>query len=116
MTSTWMTHPETKRITRKVGKLSALFVILTCLFHVPVNAQTGGQGAIQGSVTDTTGAAIPNATVIVTNVNTSIATTRPTSSAGLYDISPLTPGSLHSRSPGGRLRIPQAGKRPDQRP
>src|SRR5580658_3165629 len=54
--------------------------------------QTGGDGAITGTVTDTTGAAVPNATVTATNVATSVATSQPTTSGGLYTISPLLPG------------------------
>src|SRR5258707_6549754 len=55
--------------------------------------QTGGQGAIQGTVTDVTGAVIPDVSVTATNKDSGVATTRPTSSAGLYAISPLIPGT-----------------------
>src|ERR1700751_1728469 len=46
-------------------------------------AQTGGQGAIQGTVTDSTGAVMANVNVTATNKESGVATTRPTSSAGL---------------------------------
>jgi hypothetical protein len=55
-------------------------------------AQTGGEAGIQGSVVDSTGAAIPNATVTATNVATGVTTTRTASSDGLYTISPIIPG------------------------
>ena len=75
------------------GKL--LFVLtLAALILVPltIQAQSGGQGAITGTVTDSTGAAIPDATVAVTNTATGVITTRTSSGAGAYSISPLPPG------------------------
>ena len=55
-------------------------------------AQTGGEGGLEGTVTDPTGAAIPNATVTATNQASKVATTRTSTSAGLYSITPLIPG------------------------
>jgi len=55
-------------------------------------AQTGGEGGIQGSVVDSTGAAIPNATVTATDTATGVKTTRTASNDGLYTISPVIPG------------------------
>lgn len=55
-------------------------------------AQTGGQGALQGTITDATGAVIPNASVTATDQATGVVTTRSASGAGLYSITPLTPG------------------------
>src|ERR1700761_2268390 len=55
-------------------------------------AQTGGEGALEGTVTDSTGAAIPNATVIATDQASNVSTTRTTTSAGLFSITPLIPG------------------------
>jgi len=57
------------------------------------NAQTGGDGAITGTVLDSTGALIPNATVTATNTATGVVTTRHTSSGGLYQLSPLSIGT-----------------------
>ena len=56
-------------------------------------AQTGGQGAISGTVTDATGALVPNAVVVARNNGTSVETKRTASSDGLYNISPLIPGT-----------------------
>ena len=55
-------------------------------------AQTGGEAGITGTVTDSTGAAIPKATVTATNDTTGVATVRETSGSGLYTISPIIPG------------------------
>src|SRR6266436_4007837 len=54
--------------------------------------QIAGGGAIQGTVTDPTGAVIPQAAVTATNVATGVQTTRVTTGAGLYVLSPLAPG------------------------
>src|SRR6185295_16913856 len=51
-----------------------------------------GSGTIQGTITDSSGAIIPGATVIARNVNTGVETTRQTTAAGLYVLAPLTPG------------------------
>jgi hypothetical protein len=56
-------------------------------------AQIGGEGAISGTVTDTTGALVPNATVVARNNGTGVETKRTASSDGLYNISPLIPGT-----------------------
>lgn len=56
-------------------------------------AQTAGEGAITGTVTDSSGAVVPNATVTAHNVATGVDTTRVTSSAGVYQISPLIIGN-----------------------
>jgi len=55
-------------------------------------AQIAGTGSIQGTVSDPSGAVVPNATVIATNVATGAKTTRQTTSAGLYVLSPLPAG------------------------
>jgi Carboxypeptidase regulatory-like domain/TonB dependent receptor len=55
-------------------------------------AQIGGSGSIQGTVLDGSGATLPGATVTATNVATGVATTRVTTEAGVYVLSPLPPG------------------------
>ncbi len=65
-------------------------------------AQTGGTGSILGSVTDSTGAVIPKATVVVTNVATGVKSTTITTSAGDYTVLSLIPGrySVLAQVPG----------------
>ncbi len=55
-------------------------------------AQLAGQGAIQGRVTDPSGAIVRNATVTATNVATAVKTMRTTTGAGIYVISPIPAG------------------------
>ncbi|HKN22386.1 MAG TPA: carboxypeptidase regulatory-like domain-containing protein [Terracidiphilus sp.] len=56
------------------------------------NAQLAGKGAITGTVTDTTGALIPGATVSAINTANGIATTTTSSGGGNYIFSDLDPG------------------------
>lgn len=76
---------------------STLFIptlfLTTGGFSLSAKAQTGGEAGIQGTVTDSTGAIIPNATVTAINTATAVATTRQTTGDGLYTISPILPGT-----------------------
>src|SRR5258705_10916784 len=76
------------------GRELVLAVILFVGLMIPSSfAQTGGQGAIEGTVKDATGAVVPDATVTVTDQASGVSTTRVTSSAGLYSVTPLIPDS-----------------------
>ena len=55
-------------------------------------AQLAGTGAISGTVTDATGAIIPNATVTARSISTNTRTVRTTTGAGIYTVTPLSPG------------------------
>ncbi len=80
---------------RKNGlrELSLLSLLLLCLGLAPMAwAQTGGEGGIQGTVSDSTGAAIPSALVTATNVDTGVSTTRQTTGAK-HIPSPILPGT-----------------------
>jgi len=72
---------------------AAALLVGAGLLWTPAMAQTGGQGAISGTVTDPSGALVPNATVIARNNGTGVETRRTASSGGLYNISPLIPGT-----------------------
>ena len=63
-------------------------------------AQSGG--TIQGTLTDPSGAVVPEASVTARNVATGVETTRATTAAGLYVLSPLPPGeyTLRVTAPG----------------
>jgi hypothetical protein len=67
-------------------------ICFLCEFS-PSYAQTGGQAGIQGMVQDQTGAVVPNATVTLTNDATQIVTTKHTTNDGLYNATPILPGT-----------------------
>jgi hypothetical protein len=77
-----------------------------CLFSLaavlPLAAQIGGTGSIEGTVSDPSGAVIPAATVEATSVATAVTTTRQTTAAGYYVISALPAGEY-------RLKFSAAG-------
>ena len=63
-----------------------------CIANGALMAQIGGSGSIQGAVADQSGAMIPGAAVVATNVATGVKTSRQTTAAGLYVLSPLAAG------------------------
>jgi len=81
----------TNLISRFAGSL--LIALGVVLFSTHLPAQTGGEAGIQGTVTDSEEAAIPNATVTVTNDATGVSISRQTNGGGLYTISPILPGT-----------------------
>jgi hypothetical protein len=54
-----------------------------------------GEAAIQGTVTDRNGAAVPNARITATNTETGVQLTRETSSTGGFRIGQLAPGNYN---------------------
>ena len=76
-----------------IPKTFILLVLLALVgFAFPAFAQTGGQGALEGTVMDPGGAVIPHATITATNQSSGVSSTRSASSAGVYEITPLIPG------------------------
>src|SRR5881409_3618468 len=75
---------------RAVSLLS--WMALVAIAPSTATAQVGGSGSIQGTVLDTSNAAVPGATVTATNVATGIDTVRQTTDAGVYALTPLPPG------------------------
>lgn len=72
----------------------ALGLAVLCMFALSpaLRAQTTISGDIAGTVTDPSGAAIPNASVKVTNTGTGATTTLTTGAAGEYHAALLKPG------------------------
>jgi len=78
-------------IARRLGLWAALIVFAAV--SSAAWAQTAGEGAIQGTVTDGSGAVVPQASVTAKNVSTGVETTQNTTSGGLYNLTPLLPGT-----------------------
>jgi hypothetical protein len=72
--------------------IAALSLGFFLVLAATVQAQLGGSGSINGTVTDPSGAVVAGATVTATSSATNVAATQTTSSAGDYVLSPLTPG------------------------
>lgn len=59
----------------------------------PLFGQIGGTGTIAGTVTDSAGAVVPDATITITNTSTGIKTIQQSTSKGYYSVAALPPGS-----------------------
>ncbi len=73
-------------------KSLAFAVLFAALIALPAAAQTSGVGNITGDVTDTSGAAVSAAAVVVLNTDTGIARNLTTDSNGHYSATFLQPG------------------------
>jgi len=76
-----------------IGCFSRLLLIgmAVLLSSIPLNAQLAGKGSIKGSVTDPTGAMVPNATITATSTTRGTKLTVTSTAAGDYNLSPLDP-------------------------
>src|SRR5581483_7239451 len=73
-------------------KRLALLLVLALLALMQAVAQTGVDGAILGVVTDANGGAVAGATVVVTDLETSIQKVMTSRSDGSFEISALPQG------------------------
>jgi hypothetical protein len=75
-------YPTISRAT--IARLAVLCFISALLFVTSATAQIAGTGNIQGTVTDSSGAVVPNASVTLTNQATQVKRTTTSNSAGSY--------------------------------
>src|ERR1035437_1578295 len=78
---------------RNRARWFALLCITLLAFAVPSLFAQVDQGAVTGVVTDTTGAAIPNATVSLTNTDTGFVQEQNTNASGIYIFSSVKIGN-----------------------
>lgn len=72
---------------------SALFILALCLSPVVLNAQTYTEGAIAGTVFDSTGAVVPGAAVSIVNNGTNAQINLKSDGSGYYKAPQLQPGN-----------------------
>ena len=94
------------------NSIAALLIFTLLLILTPaLSAQTAGTGALGGTVTDSTGAVVPNVTVTSTSVDTGQVRTTKTAADGTYKFSLLPPGSYRVKFEAagfGAVEIPGA--------
>jgi hypothetical protein len=73
--------------------LFLLLVVLLCAFSTPIAQGQTPTGAIEGTVTDPTGAVIPNAAVTITETRTGRTISLTTNDLGRYSLRNLQPGT-----------------------
>src|SRR5271166_3305501 len=78
---------------RSSVSLVAVAIVALLLLPTSLLAQSIVTGGVNGTVTDPTGAIVPNATVTLTDPATSASRTTNTNASGLYSFSLLKPGS-----------------------
>ena len=77
----------------RLGRLTLLVGVLLAGPCVAAFGQATNAGDISGTVTDTTGAAVPGATVTVLNAETGVTKDYTTNDAGVYDTSSIVAGT-----------------------
>jgi hypothetical protein len=87
-------------LSKRLLALAVAALFLVSAGH-PVAAQTSGNGNINGTVTDSTGAAVANTTVVVLNTDTGVTRTITTNADGSYTASFLQPGHYEITLGGG---------------
>jgi hypothetical protein len=75
----------------KIGCILRLFLLLTALAPVALSQGTGA--SLNGTVKDSTGAAVPNAKVTIQNVDTNLLQTTQSDAEGVYNQHSLPPGN-----------------------
>ena len=86
-----------ERFTEGVFRLAVCATLLLSLCSLIAYAQTAGTASIQGTVTDPTGAAVPDAKVTVTNTDTATSRSTVSDAAGLFSL-PNIPVGAYSLS------------------
>ncbi|HEX3373522.1 MAG TPA: carboxypeptidase regulatory-like domain-containing protein, partial [Edaphobacter sp.] len=76
----------------KALSVAVTALVFSLCFILPAMAQTSGNGNIVGTITDPSGAAVPNAAVVVTNTDTGVSRSLTTNGDGLYAANFLQPG------------------------
>jgi hypothetical protein len=78
------------RMLRTTAYLALLVAGLLAL--TTAQAQLSGKGAVSGTVLDPTGAAVPGATIVITNNSTKVETRATSTGSGDYSVTTLDPG------------------------
>src|SRR5215472_13478295 len=76
-----------------IAQISTVLILLFVVSALTMFAQTAGSGTIIGTVTDQSGAVVPDATVTITDKATNTATRTTTNSAGHYVFANVNPGT-----------------------
>src|SRR5579885_3223338 len=90
--------------TSNLNNLKYLLLVLLALAAFPSQA-LGQQATIVGTVTDPSGAVIPNVTITITNTATSLIRTIPTNDAGQYVVPDLQVGHYNIKASAAGFKV-----------
>src|SRR5689334_12422446 len=76
----------------RLGCRVTLLVAFVCVYASGAYAQGGATSTLTGTVTDTTGAVVPGASVVVKNLATSASSDAVTNGEGQFTVPALNPG------------------------
>jgi hypothetical protein len=88
---------------------AATFALVFALWVPSLRAQSAGTAGLSGTVTDPSGAAIPNVTVTLTSTDTNQARTANTGADGVYKFTLLAPGSYKVRFAAAGFKTAEVG-------
>src|SRR4051794_928941 len=77
---------------RATGLVAALLVIVALMFQLPMVAQNAS-GSLTGTVTDSTGAVIPNSKVVLTNQQTGVTRETVSNASGVFNFPAIQPST-----------------------
>ena len=102
--------PALIQFRRYISRYSILALVCSFMVFVPaLLAQTASTGALSGTVTDASGAVIPNVTVTLTSADTGAVRVTATGADGSYKFGLLSPGNY-------RVRFSAIGFKPEEVP
>jgi hypothetical protein len=81
--------------TKELKRISMFLACLACLFSGMAWGQGTNSADVTGTVTDASGAVVPNVTVTARNLDKNTERTITTNDAGVYDTGPLAPGDSY---------------------
>ena len=84
---------KSSSLLRRIVCAAGVFCAFLLMVSPRLLAQSTSDGAIAGTVTDPSGAAVPNATVTVTNNGTNVSQTMTTDESGYFRAAKLPPAS-----------------------
>jgi Carboxypeptidase regulatory-like domain len=87
-----MIHTQSP-LRRFLAGAQILFFALFVAMALPLHAQLAGTGSIQGTITDSTGALLPNAKVLLTNSDTQVRREAVSDSSGVYSFANIDVGT-----------------------
>lgn len=80
---------------RATAQASLFLLILLLVLALPTHAQVAGTASIQGTITDPSGAVLPNANIVLTNTATQVQRTATADSSGIYSFPNIDIGTYN---------------------